>query len=360
MGNEIKLGNLSISSFKVGSADTKVYLGDTLLYPTTPSFQGKWLATYSDSHTESAACDASSAITEGEITLTNLVSVQLGNCVTSIGNDAFMFYDSLTSITIPNSVTTIGYDAFRDCTSLTSIDIPSGVTSIGEFAFNDCFNLQSITIEATTPPRLGPGVFDYTNNCPIYVPCESVAAYKAASEWSTYANRITCIEPPLTTGKYRASYSDGNSLELSCNTNTLISDETQPSGYEISALTSATIGSCVTQIGISAFENATNLERLTLSEGLEIIDFKSFKNCSSLKSVTFPESLTSIGTDSFSGCSGLLSITFLSDTPIRLYGNTFADTNNCPIYVPSASLSAYQSATGWSSYINRIQAIPNS
>ena len=33
----VKIGNLDISAFKVGSADTKVYLGDTLLYPTTPT-----------------------------------------------------------------------------------------------------------------------------------------------------------------------------------------------------------------------------------------------------------------------------------------------------------------------------------
>ena len=33
----VKIGNLDISAFKVGSADTKVYLGDTLLYPSTPT-----------------------------------------------------------------------------------------------------------------------------------------------------------------------------------------------------------------------------------------------------------------------------------------------------------------------------------
>lgn len=32
MANGIKIGNLTIDSFKVGSADCKVYLGDTLLY----------------------------------------------------------------------------------------------------------------------------------------------------------------------------------------------------------------------------------------------------------------------------------------------------------------------------------------
>ena len=39
MANGIKIGNLTIDSFKVGSNDCKVYLGDTLLYPTTPTIK---------------------------------------------------------------------------------------------------------------------------------------------------------------------------------------------------------------------------------------------------------------------------------------------------------------------------------
>jgi len=37
MANGIKLGNLDISAFKVGSSDCKVYLGDTLLYQNEPT-----------------------------------------------------------------------------------------------------------------------------------------------------------------------------------------------------------------------------------------------------------------------------------------------------------------------------------
>lgn len=51
--------------------------------------------------------------------------------VTSIGNSAFYYCDSLTEITIPDSVTSIGGGAFGDCSSLTTIMIPNGVTSIG-------------------------------------------------------------------------------------------------------------------------------------------------------------------------------------------------------------------------------------
>ena len=60
------------------------------------------------------------------------------NIVTTIGDSAFSFCDSLTSINIPNSVTTIEDGAFKGCGSLTSINIPNSVTTIGKCAFSDC------------------------------------------------------------------------------------------------------------------------------------------------------------------------------------------------------------------------------
>jgi len=40
------------------------------------------------------------------------------------------------------------------------------------------------------------------------------------------------------------------------------------------------------------------------------------------------------------------------------YVSALENTNNCPIYVPSASVNAYKTATNWSTYASRIQAIP--
>ena len=216
MANSIKIGGLDFDAFKIGSADVDAaYLGDTLVYPSAPPFQGKWKATYSGGTTSSASCDATSSITSGEITKTNLVSVEIGDCVTSIGNSAFYGCSGLTSCTIPNSVisignytfeansllasinipnsvTTIGINAFHACVSLTSCVIGSGVTSIGEAAFRDCSSMTSITLKAITPPTLGANAFANTS-CPIYVPASSVNAYKSATNWNSYASRIQAI-----------------------------------------------------------------------------------------------------------------------------------------------------------------------
>ena len=76
----------------------------------------------------------------------SLKSVTIPNSVTSIGGAAFHGCSSLTSVIIPNSVTYIGDVAFYDCSSLTSIEMPNSVTYIGNYAFYNCSGLTSVTI----------------------------------------------------------------------------------------------------------------------------------------------------------------------------------------------------------------------
>ena len=100
---------------------------------------------------------------------------------------------SITSLTIGSNPTSIGNSMFQNCKKLTTIVIPSNISSINNYAFSGCTGLTSITIHSATPPTLGYESFNNTNDCPIYVPPESVDVYKAASGWSSYASRIKAI-----------------------------------------------------------------------------------------------------------------------------------------------------------------------
>ena len=126
-------------------------------------------------------------------------SIKIPDSVITLGNRLFIYIkNDITSIDFGNGVQNITEYMFTPPRGkeleLTYVIIGTGITSIGDSAFYECFKMNSITCSATTPPTLGVGVFDETNNCPIYVPSGSVEAYKAATNWSTYADRIQAIQ----------------------------------------------------------------------------------------------------------------------------------------------------------------------
>lgn len=115
--------------------------------------------------------------------------------ITVINAGALAYCTGLTYVSIPESVTTVGSNAFYGCQSLTELYFPANVNSIGDYAFVMSSNLQKVYFESVTPPTPVPNsyggwnVFDYTS-AKIYVPKESIDAYKSAEHWNLYADRI--------------------------------------------------------------------------------------------------------------------------------------------------------------------------
>ena len=67
-------------------------------------------------------------------------------------------------------------------------------------------------------------------------------------------------------------------------------------------LVSVKIPGSVKTIGNSAFAYCSRLEEVTLSEGIEIIDFGAFYSCTSLEGIVIPDSVKTIGNCAFEGC----------------------------------------------------------
>jgi len=275
------------------------------------------------------------------------------------GGDTFRNCSSLTGITLPSSVTWIGFGVFRNCSSLTSIDIPSGVTFIGTYAFNGCTSLTGITVNATTPPTLGTDVFNNTNDCPIYVPCDSIATYRAAENWSKYLPRLRGIQPCQETFyKFIASYSDSSEYVEDCGGTTgLTTATTKPNGYDYTTMVSAEIGDCITNLGNCVFSGCTSLTSITVSSSVTYLSQDVFGGCTSISGITIPGEVSWIDSRAFKDCTSLTGITIGASAPPTLAnGNQFDNTNNCIIYVPCCSIERYRSS--WSEYASRIQGIP--
>ena len=123
---------------------------------------------------------------------TSLESLTLSNSLVSIGQYAFNGMFELTSVELPDGLIAIGDRAFTDAKKITSLSIPSSVSSMGDQAFRNCILLESVTVSAVVPPVCTNPFFN-TDVFPIYVPADSVDAYKSATGWSEHAARIFAI-----------------------------------------------------------------------------------------------------------------------------------------------------------------------
>ena len=124
-----------------------------------------------------------------------LKSVTIGENVDYMGSGVFYKCMSLLKVTIPNGVSMLGRWMFYDCVSLERVIMPESMTTIGLLAFEGCTSLKHVYCKALTPPMGYLGMFD--SNAPdrkIFVPMESVPAYKNAEYWRDYADAIVAYD----------------------------------------------------------------------------------------------------------------------------------------------------------------------
>lgn len=109
--------------------------------------------------------------------------------------EASFSYSGVESIVLPNSVEEIEYMAFASSPYLYNIEIGTGIKRLESNLFAYTRKL-TLTCRATTPPDTHPDFLLNASNqgqLVIRVPSESVAAYKAATAWSAYSDRIRAI-----------------------------------------------------------------------------------------------------------------------------------------------------------------------
>lgn len=249
----------------------------------------------------------------------------------------------LTAVTLPTTCVKIctaegsrvpWYPGFAG-TSIKSINLENLTYGISDYAFANCTGLTGVTL----PPYIG-GLGDG-----VFSGCTSLPSVVIPSGWNTDFNDISDY-----------AFADCTSLSS-------VTFDGTPS------------------IGRFAFKNCTSLTTINLKP-FSTIEGGAFYNCTGLTSVIIqsPELIgsgvllritydeNSVPYGAFEGCSSLTAITFNSTIPVEFrgagdeqdYQHMFANTNNCPIYVPEESVNAYKTTGGWSYFADRIQAIPNS
>lgn len=207
---------------------------------------------------------------------------------------------------IPEGVTAIGSNAFVSSRfTLQTVQLPSTLTIINESVFSDCANLTTVS-GSPSITTIGPSAFYFCTKL------TSIPSLSSLTSLGTIAFMF-CT-------KLLSIPGFGNSSITTIQNNT----------FQNCGITSITLPSTLTSIGVGTFMSCPNLASISIPTGVTAIPRACFIRCPILESVTLPTSLQSIGIDAFSSCRMLSTITIPSSvTSIgeRAFHNC-ADTTN--------------------------------
>ena len=326
----------------------------------------------------------------------NLTEVDLPSA-TSVKYSAFTGCSALTKVNIPAVKAIEPYNAFSNCRSIKEIVLPV-CTKIGHGAFSFCTGLEKVDCKATGSIEIGNSAFGsatalkaliirsnsvatmlstnalyesgiFFDKGYIYVPSALIDSYKAANNWSTYADQFRKLEEWTVDGTVTGELDTNRHMVRFFNDDgTLLGYKVVPHGgtatydgtpvkpgvddpenykflgwnpepinvttymdcyakFKSTALVSRKIvdrsisgeyvNNRVESIGNLAFSNCSELTSVDFPEVISVGDY-AFQNCSKLTSINLPVA-KSIGNGAFQGCSKLASINIPAVTSIPEY-----------------------------------------
>ena len=250
---------------------------------------------------------SSGADLRNQVYLNSITSVEVGQGVPIIDNNAFYRCRALENVFIPEGVD-IYNRVFYGCESLKSVVIPEGAGSLSQQALYDCRSLESVVIPSSVTSIGDSALYGCSSLKSVVIP-EGVKT--------------------ITKTSFQACYS----------------------------LESVVIPSSVTSIGAFAFYNCYSLRHVVIPEGVTSIGERAFYYCASLTRIFIPKNVATIGTYAFSGCNSLAFCDFSAHTSVPTLSSTtvFNSTpSDFKILVPASLYDEWIAETNWSTYAGQI------
>ena len=235
-----------------------------------------------------------------------LAKVTISSTVTEI--PAYLFYKnaSLTLTSLPK-VKKIGASAFQDCSKLTTLNLGQDLQVVGNDAFNGCSNVTKLTFpDATT--TIGARAFQN---------CSSVTEVTVGKELKTIGASafLNCksftalLLPDVFTTMGESAFEDCIKLTVAKLGKSLTAVPARAFKNCI-ALSEMRVPATAKSIGDEAFYNDYTLAVVSMKEGLETIGERVFYNNRGILEFSIPGTVTSIGQNSFYGCTNTSVMSF--------------------------------------------------
>lgn len=125
-----------------------------------------------------------------------ITSLIIPDTVTSIGKSAFSRCSGITNLKLPDKLYTLYNNAFEYCNGLKNVSFPGTVKNVADYAFSYCYGCAyyDFSQHTSVPTLYGSNAFaGIPADCEIRVPAALVDEWKAATNWSTYADYIVGV-----------------------------------------------------------------------------------------------------------------------------------------------------------------------
>ena len=144
----------------------------------------------------------------------NLISVEIGDQVTTLGDEVFYGSYSLQKVIVGNGVHKIPSGFCADCEHLLSVVLGNDVDTLEEYCFYYCVRLNTVICKAEVPPVMNGAEDSFFpsavfQNATLYVPSSSVGAYRTAYVWEKFQN---IVAPGDVNGDGEVNVGDLNSV----------------------------------------------------------------------------------------------------------------------------------------------------
>lgn len=324
-----------------------------------------------------------------QFTTTGEHLVKILPATVNVPGSSFRNVAALRRLYLPDTYTGANQYAVSYNANLTHLWISEKITSIAAYAFRD--NSALLVVNLFLPNLTTFGNSGVNDNYSFV---------------SSYMSRGIVDFPKLTTLATQGTFANTSIIEIK-NLGTITSlPRTNGSGFcqNCTSLKKVNLPTTITTVGAFAFSGCSSLKEINLPKtitsigrdsfrgskidnvidlpnltgglngsfyGTYVTEIKNlgsvtslsgasgaggFRNCTKLEKVVLPASMTDM-TNGFNGCTSLKEVTIYATTPPTYSGGLAS----CPIehiYVPSESVTAYQTASGWSGFASKISAIP--